>query len=59
MATDRELKARLSWRAKSMAISAIDIAEGVGITRMVTGTFPRFGSRLDLGGGDLPGINGI
>ena len=30
MATDRELKARLSWRAKSMAISAIDIAEGVG-----------------------------
>ena len=31
MATDKELKARLSWRAKSMAISAIDIAEGVGI----------------------------
>jgi len=31
MATDRELRARLSWKAKSMAISAMDIAEGVGI----------------------------
>ena len=31
MATDRELKARLSWKAKSVAISAMDIAEGVGI----------------------------
>ena len=31
MATDKELKAKLSWKAKSMAISAIDIAEGIGI----------------------------
>jgi|TARA_B100001996_G_scaffold382893_1_gene376168 hypothetical protein len=31
MATDKELKAKLSWKARSMAISAIDIAEGIGI----------------------------
>jgi len=31
MATDKELKAKLSWKARSMAISAIDIVEGIGI----------------------------
>ncbi len=31
MATDKELKAKLSWKARSVAISAIDIAEGIGI----------------------------
>jgi len=31
MATDKELKARLSWKARSLAISAIDMAEGIGI----------------------------
>ena len=30
-ATDKELKAKLSWKARSVAISAIDIAEGIGI----------------------------
>lgn len=31
VATDKKLKAKLHWRARAMAISAIDIAEGVGI----------------------------
>ena len=31
LATDKELKARLSWKARSIAISAIDMAEGMGI----------------------------
>ena len=31
IATDREFKAKISWKARSMAISAIDIAEGLGI----------------------------
>ena len=49
MATDRELKARLSWRAKSMAISAIDIAEGVGIDTDGDGDLSGFdGSRPTL-----------
>ena len=30
LASDKELKAKLSWKARSMAISAIDIAEGMG-----------------------------
>jgi hypothetical protein len=30
-ATDKELKAKLSWKARSVAISAIDMAEGIGI----------------------------
>ena len=49
MATDRELKARLSWKAKSMAISAIDIAEGVGIDTDGDGDLSGFdGSRPTL-----------
>ena len=49
MATDRELKTRLSWRAKSMAISAIDIAEGVGIDTDGDGDLSGFdGSRPTL-----------
>ena len=31
LATDKELKAKLSWKARTMAISAIDIIEGIGI----------------------------
>jgi len=31
LATDKELKAKLSWKARSMAISAIDVVEGIGI----------------------------
>ncbi len=30
-ASDREFKTKLTWRARSMAISAIDLAEGLGI----------------------------
>ena len=49
MATDKELKARLSWKAKSMAISAIDIAEGVGIDTDGDGDLSGFdGSRPTL-----------
>jgi len=44
MATDKAFKARMTWRAKSLAISAIDIAEGLG---------------LDTDGdGDLSGFDG-
>ena len=45
MATDKELKARLSWKARSMAISAIDMAEGMGIDTD--------------GDGDLSGFDGF
>jgi RsiW-degrading membrane proteinase PrsW (M82 family) len=44
MATDKAFKARMTWRAKSLAISAIDLAEGLG---------------LDTDGdGDLSGFDG-
>jgi hypothetical protein len=45
MATDKELKARLSWKARSLAISAIDMAEGIGIDTD--------------GDGDLSGFDGF
>jgi len=45
LATDRKLKAKLSWKARSMAISAIDIAEGIGIDTD--------------GDGDLSGFDGF
>ncbi|MFL2975707.1 MAG: PrsW family intramembrane metalloprotease [Candidatus Thalassarchaeaceae archaeon] len=49
MATDKELKAKLSWKARSMAISAIDIAEGIGIDTDGDGDLSGFdGSRLTL-----------
>jgi len=49
MATDKELKAKLSWKARSMAISAIDIAEGIGIDTDGDGDLSGFdGSRPTL-----------
>ena len=47
------------WKAKSKEISAIDIAEGVGSTLTGRGPFRVRRLQADLGGGDLPGINGI
>jgi hypothetical protein len=49
MATDTELKAKLSWKARSMAISAIDIAEGIGFDTDGDGDLSGFdGSRPTL-----------
>jgi hypothetical protein len=49
MATDKELKAKLSWKARSMAISAIDIAEGIGFDTDGDGDLSGFdGSRPTL-----------
>jgi len=49
MATDKKLKAKLSWKARSMAISAIDIAEGIGIDTDGDGDLSGFdGSRPTL-----------
>jgi hypothetical protein len=49
MATDKELKAKLSWKARSMAISAIDMAEGIGIDADGDGDLSGFdGHRLTL-----------
>ncbi len=49
MATDREFKAKLSWKARSVAISAIDIVEGIGIDTDGDGDLSGFdGSRPTL-----------
>ena len=49
VATDKKLKAKISWKARSMAISAIDIAEGVGFDTDGDGDLSGFdGSRPSL-----------
>ena len=45
IATDKEFKARMTWHAKSLAIGAIDTAEGLGIDTD--------------GDGDLSGFDGV
>tara|TARA_B100001123_G_scaffold449907_1_gene617427 strand:+ start:1390 stop:2958 length:1569 start_codon:yes stop_codon:yes gene_type:complete len=49
IATDKEFKTKMSWRARSMAISAIDMAEGLGIDTDGDGDLSGFdGSRPTL-----------
>tara|TARA_B100000959_G_scaffold286388_2_gene364810 strand:+ start:8667 stop:10277 length:1611 start_codon:yes stop_codon:yes gene_type:complete len=49
MATDKEFKAKLEWRAKNIAISAIDMAESLGLDTDGDGDLSGFdGSRQTL-----------